>query len=345
MPAMTLEREGRFEMRPLWRAQVDDYATSVGFSADGSLLAVGAASGDVQVFDGRTGQLRWTTTAHPGGVLALQWSPAACVLATSGQDGAARLYLEDGAGLAELPGKAAWVEQLAWSPDGGKLATASGKTVRLWTADGSPLLETEAHTSAVTGLAWSKAGDRLATCCYGGVHLWDVAANKKARHLPWKGSLIALAWSPNDKVIACASQDCSVHFWRLGTGNDSEMKGYAFKPRALAWDSQGSLLATSRDATITCWDFTGKGPEGTRPIQLEGHKTQVTHLAFSPRKAFLASGCQDPSILVWQPRKGRKPIGYAFLEDEISGLVWEPGLRSVAAIDAAGHVGCWPPPL
>ncbi|HEY3822284.1 MAG TPA: WD40 repeat domain-containing protein [Polyangiaceae bacterium] len=337
-------REARYEMRFLWRAQVGDYATSVGYSADGSLVAVGAASGEVQVFDAATGRLRWKTLAHPRGVLALSWSPTACVLASAGQDGMARLHLEDGSRFAELPGKAGWVEQLAWSVDGRKLATASGKTVRLWDADGSPLLETEPHESAVTGVAWNKSGTELATCCYGGVHLWNVAAGTCSRHLPWKGSLISLAWSPDDRVMACASQDCSVHFWRLGTGQDSEMTGYRFKPKAMAWDARGSLLATSGDATITCWDFAGKGPEGTAPIQLQGHRTQVMHLAFSHRKALLASGGQDPSVLLWSPRKAKTPTGYAFLEDEISGIAWDPGQRSVAAIDAAGHVGCWQPP-
>ena len=232
MPAMSIERENRFEMRFLWRTQVGDYATAIAYSADGSLLAVGAASGEVHVFDARTGRVRWKALAHPGGVLALGLSPTACVLASAGQDGVARLSLEDGTKLAELPGKSGWVEHLAWSPAGGKLATASGKTVRLWDADGSPLLETEPHASAVTGVAWSSSGKQLATCCYGGVHLWNVVDGARARHLAWKGSLIRLSWSPDDKVIACASQDCSVHFWRLGTGHDAEMTGYPFKPRA-----------------------------------------------------------------------------------------------------------------
>jgi len=344
MPAVSPAAEKRFELRPLWHARVDDYATCIDCSADGSLLAVGAASGEVVVFDGRTGQLRWRSLAHPGGVLAIGFSPASCILASAGQDGKARLHLESGSVLAQLPGGGGWVDHLAWSHDGGRLATVAGKTVRLWNADGSPLLETEPHPSAVTGVAWSRTGAQLATCCYGGVHLWNVAGGAKAKHLPWKGSLIRLAWSPDDRVIACASQDCSVHFWRLDTGNDSEMTGYPFKPRAIAWDSRGSLLATSGDATITCWDFAGKGPEGSTPIQLSGHRTQVTHLSFSPRKAVLASGAQDFSVLVWHPRKHTSPAGYAFLEDEISGLVWDPEHRSIAAIDGAGNVGCWQPP-
>lgn len=340
----SLPREKRFELRFLWRAQVGDYATCLGYSGDGTLLAVGAASGEVHVFDAETGSLRWRALAHPGGVLALGWSPASCTLATAGQDGKARLHLEDGRVLAELPGTTGWVEHLAWSHDGRTLATASGKTVRLWNADGSPRLETEAHASSVTGLAWGRDDARLATCCYGGVHLWDVEAGARAKHLAWKGSLVSLAWSPDDRVVACASQDCSVHFWRVATGKDAEMTGYPFKPKAIAWDARGTLLATGGDATVTCWDFAGKGPEGSTPIQLQGHRTQVTQLAFSPRKGVLASGAQDFSVLVWEPRKGTGIAGYGFLEDEISGLAWEPSHRALAAIDGAGHVGCWLPP-
>jgi WD40 repeat protein len=347
MPSVSTVAEKRFELRTLWRAQVGDYATAIAYSADGSLLAVGSASGEVHVFDADTGRVRWKALAHPGGVLALAWSPVACVLASGGQDGHARMHLEDGRVLADLPAggtKAGWVEHVTWSPDGERLATAAGKTVRLWSSDASPLLETEPHPSSVTGVAFDPTSQQLATCSYGGVHLWNVAAGARARHLPWKGSLIDLTWSPDGKVIACASQDRSVHFWRLATGTDAEMTGYPFKPRALAWDSRGSLLATGGDATITCWNFAGKGPEGSTPIQLEGHRTQVTHLAFSPRKAVLASGAQDFSVLVWQPRTGKAPVGYAFLDDAISGLAWHPQHRSLAAIDGAGQVGCWPPP-
>lgn len=344
MPALSLPKEKRFELQFLWRASVGDYATCIGYSGDGTLVAVGSAAGEVHVLDAHTGAVRWKDMAHPGGVLAASWSAASCVLATAGQDGKARLHLEDGRVVGELPGGGGWVEHLAWSHDGAKLATAAGKTVRLWNADGSPLVETEPHASSVTGVGWSKTDKRLATCCYGGVHLWNVGVGARARHLPWKGSLIALAWSPDDKVIACASQDCSVHFWRLDTGDDSEMTGYPFKPRAIAWDAHGSLLATGGDKTITCWDFGGKGPEGSTPIQLEAHRTQVTHLAFSPRKAVLASGAQDFSVIVWQPRKSRTPVAYGFLEDAISGLAWDPGHRSLAAIDAVGQVGCWEAP-
>jgi WD40 repeat protein len=142
-------------------------------------------------------------------------------------------------------------------------------------------------------------------------------------------------------VIASGSQDCSVHFWRLSSGNDSEMRGYPFKPKALAWDAQSKLLATSGDATVTVWDFGGRGPEGSTPVQLTGHKTVCTTLAFSPRKCVLASGSQDGSVLVWEPRREATAFRYGFLDDEITGLAWAPDHRALLASDAAGGVVCW----
>lgn len=362
MPAVS-RTPRRFELQPVWKATVDDYATAVHFSADGDACAVGCGSGVVHVLDARTGKTRWQSLAHEQGVLAVAWSPVSGVLATAGADGKARLYHESDRPFAELPGTGtgapaagggrgapvapqaplAWVEHLAWAPDGSKLATASGKHVRIWGADGSPYLETEAHPSTVTGVAWNRGGTELATSCSGGVHLWNVEAKAQARHLPWKGSLISLAWSPDDKVIACGTQDCAVHFWRLPRGKDAEMSGYRFKSRAIAWDARGGLLATTGEATITVWDFAGRGPEGSTPLQLEAHKTQVVQVAFNPRKGTLASGAQDGSVMLWEPRKGKAPLAYAFLDDVVSGLAWDPKGQNVAAIDGAGTVACWNP--
>jgi WD40 repeat protein len=119
------------------------------------------------------------------------------------------------------------------------------------------------------------------------------------------------------------------------------MQGYPFKPKVLAWDSESKLLATSGDATATLWDFRGKGPEGTRPIQLDAHTGVVTSLAFSPWKGVLASGSQDTSVLLWEPRRGTKPVRYAFLKDEVTALSWHPEHRGLLGSDASGSVVYW----
>jgi len=330
------------ELRTRFRVHAGDYVAALEVSRDGRSCVAGLGDGRVLGIDLASGAEVFSVVAHPGGVLGVSLSKDKPLMATCGQEATAKLWTTQGELVRELPhASSAWVEHVAWAPAGGKLATAAGKTVRVWSAQGEPIVETEPLASSVTGLAWRADGSAVAVICYGGVHILPLTAAAKARHLAWKGSLISVAWSPDAKVIACGSQDCTVHFWRLATGKDSQMHGYPLKPKALAWDSDSKLLATSGAASVTVWNFHGKGPEGTPPIQLDGHQGVCTRLAFSPHKGYLASGSQDSSILVWQPRKAAQPLRYTFVESEVTNLVWHPTQRTLLASDASGTIGAW----
>jgi len=316
--------QAKTELAPRWRVEAGDYITSGGISPSGDLCVVGLGNGDLVAYALDTGREVFRRSGHAPGVLSVSISPDGQLIASSGQDGTAKVWDRDGGLLYTLPGLAAWIEQVAWAPSGAHLATVSGRFVRVWGRSGESVIAPEPFASSVASIAWSPDSSRLAGACYGGVNILAVDARAKARHLQWKGSLISLVWSPNGRVIACGSQDCSIHFWRLASGKDSQMSGYPFKPKALAWDTGSSLLATAGDAAITIWEFRGKGPEGSRPIQLKGHQGVCTQLASSPGSERLASGSQDTSVLVWDPRRGTKPIGFGFLEQEISLLEWHP---------------------
>jgi WD40 repeat protein len=330
---------GKTELTPRYKLTVGDYVTAADVTRSGTLGVAGVGDGTVVGFDAASGRECFRKVAHEGGVLGVSFSPDGSHFLTCGQEPSAKLWHSSGEVVRELPGGGGpWVEHVSWSPSGDKVAIASGRKVRLWSAAGEALLETEPLASTASALAWRADGTAVAAACYGGVHIWPVVPHAKARHLAWKGSLISMAWSPNAKVIACGSQDCSVHFWRLASGKDSEMSGYPFKPKALAWDAESKLLATSGDAMATVWDFRGRGPEGSRPIQLSGHQGVVTCLTFNPQKPVLATGSQDCSILLWEPRRGSKPVGYAFMEDEVTVLAWNAPQNGLLAADAGGNV-------
>jgi WD40 repeat protein len=330
------------ELGVRWRVVASDYVAAMEVSRDGRYCLVGLGDGDVLGLEVLSGNELFRVRAHDGGVLGLGLSPDGARFVTCGHDPNAKLWTSTGEFVRELPGGgSAWVEHVAWAAAGGRIATAAGRKVRVWTAAGDPIVESEPLASTVTGLAWRADGTGLAATCYGGVHIMPFVAGAKARHLAWKGSLISVAWSPDANVIACGSQDASVHFWRLKSGQDSQMSGYPFKPKVLAWDSASNLLATTGDAIVTVWDFRGKGPEGTSPMQLEAHQGACTRLAFSPGKGVLASGSQDTSVLLWEPRKGNKPIRFAFLDDEVTALSWHPEHHTLIAADASGTVCAW----
>jgi WD40 repeat protein len=343
MPSVTTRAaSNKAQLAQRWECDAGDYVAAAEISKDGRLGVIGAGDGTVLGLELETGRELFRSKAHPGGVLGLTISPDGMQFATCGQEPHAKIWRATGELVCELPGGGAgWVEHVAWAPSGGRIATAAGRKVRLWSSDGAPLVETEPLGSTVSGLSFRDDGTALAAIVYGAVNIWPFVPGAKPKRFEWKGSLISLAWSPDAKVIACGSQDGSVHFWRLASGRDSEMSGYPFKPKALAWDHESKLLATGGDATATVWDFRGKGPEGTHPIQLKAHKGVCTRLAFSPRKSVLASGAQDASVLLWEPRRGPKPIGYAFLEDEVTALVWHPEHRGLLGGDASGTLRLW----
>ncbi|MEY4513649.1 MAG: hypothetical protein RLZZ450_5771 [Pseudomonadota bacterium] len=342
MPGVTATPpRAKTELAELWRLDAGDYVTSVNISSDGRLCALGNGAGQLVVADLASGAACWSAPAHPDGVLQVAFASDGRLVATCGHDGSARIYSASGAFVCALPGVGSWVEHVAWAPDSQSIAIASGRAVRVFTRTGESVLETPALPSTVTAIGWNRTGRELAATGYGGVHVWTVAEAGSARKLAFKGSLISMAWSPDGKVIACASQDSSVHFWRLNTGQDAAMSGYRFKTRALAWDSHSRLLATAGDAAITVWDFGGAGPEGTRPMELEGHNGLCTRLSFSPRKGVLASGSQDTSVLLWEPNRGSKPIRFGFLEDEVTAVVWHPRHEGIIGADASGNVIFW----
>ena len=331
-------------LRRGWSAAVGDYAIAGGWTLRGGALVVGDAAGGVYAFDGTSGATIWTQRrVHEGGVLAVAIHPNRPTFATAGQDGRVLVWsAAEGRIRMALDVGNTWVENVAWSPDGRWLAASCSRKVHAYGADGVKVWRSHDHPSTVSAIAWSST-EELATACYGQVAFFDALTGERRQKLEWMGSLVSMVLSPDGDIVACGSQDNSVHFWRRSTEQDSMMSGYPAKPSALAFDDTGTLLATGGDEAVTVWSFRGSGPEGTRPGVLEHHAQTVTALAFARRGMRLASGARDGGVVVWSlGRDGRgDPIGVAPVADAVEALYWRPDGRALAALDAQGGATAW----
>ena len=333
MPAPKLIRK--------WQAALPDHAISLGWSPDGKMVAAAAVSGPVHIFDAESGERRHELPGHGFGTTAVAWQPNGTILASAGQDGKIRLWdATAGKELASLAGGAAWVEKLSWSPAGDYLATGAGKKLRLWKPDGTLVREYPPLTSTVADTAWRPGSTDLTSASYGNVSVWIPEGDLAKRVFEWKGSVLALAWSPDGKYIATGNQDATVHFWIYKNGQDLQMYGYLMKVRELAWDPTSRYLATGGGNLVTVWDVSGKGPEGSKPLQLIAHDddAMVSVLAYQKAGPLLASGGTDGLLSLWQPGGAKRALATAKLDAGVTQVAWSPSEFRLVAGTEAGTV-------
>ena len=331
-------------LRRGWSAAVGDYAIAGGWSLAGEELIVGDAEGGIYAFDGNTGATAWARPGvHEGGVLAVAIHPSGTAFATAGQDSRVLIWsAAEGQVSRSIDAGGGWVENAAWSPDGQWLAISCSRQVRVYSTDGAEVWRSDDHPSTVSAIAWSGVGE-LATACYGRAAFFDASSGELGQNLEWQGSLVSMVLSSDGDIVACGSQDNTVHFWRRSTELDSMMSGYPGKPSALAFDDTGTLLATGGGEAVTVWSFHRGGPEGTTPGVLEFHVQPVTTLSFAPGAMRMASGGRDGAAVVWSLQKDGTgdPIGAAVVAGPVADLYWRPDGRALAALDAQGGVTVW----
>ena len=332
-------------LRPAeWVLDLSEPIAALGGSPDGSLIAVLGTEGSAWVVEASSGRRIHAFQAHEGGGFRLVWNPTAPCFATAGQDGQVRFWDPvTGTQVESLPMPSAWVEQLAGSPSGDRLAAASGKTVCIGRAsggggasgaDGAGWTHTlGGHRSTVAALAWSADGRSLGVACYGGVSVYDSETGRVTAELPWKTSLVSLAISPDGRWVVAGTQESSVQIWPLPfrEGEELAMSGYDAKVRSLAWHHSGRYLATDGGQELMVWDCSGKGPAGSTPRILEGHPARASSLAYQKTGHLLASGCQAGRVLFWNAGKSSQPLRATALAGAVTALGWLPGDTQVVA--------------
>ena len=329
-------------------------ANGVAFSADGAQLVASATGYNVRAFDVQTGQI--IADDYPedldGSLYTVALDPAGETVALAAGDAMNVYEFASRERRFQALGHTGSIAQIAYSPDGAMIATASSDgTARIWdAADGGFLVALEGHTEAVTSVGWTADGAQVFTASEDGtVRRWNAATGEDlgAVYTHEGGGPMVAALNPQGQLLV------GDHHGELTfiSGDNLEFTGLlgtqSGEIRAIAFSPDGQIAASVSAEEVVLYDVASVGAIGALPFQ-----GAYTALALSADGSQFATGAADGSLAVFNVGDDEPAHAYqiamppvnslAFAADEI--LYVGSMDSSVAVIDMHNNVELAPLP-
>ncbi|WP_116247809.1 WD40 repeat domain-containing protein [Nocardiopsis sp. FIRDI 009] len=236
---------------------------------------------------------------------------------------------------AVLTGHTDTVRNLAWSPDGARIATASRDgTARLWDAHGGLVRELRGHMGMVEMVSWSPDSRRLATASRDHtVRVWDADSGETLLRLTDATDVVrGVSWSPDGRYVAAASRDRVVRIWEADTGRlSTRLTGHDDNVLGIRWSPDGTRLATaSHDRTVIVWDV----GDAREAVRLTGHRDFVEGVSWHPDGTRIATASGDHTVRVWDAATGEQSLLLRGHRDRVWNVEWSPDGRLLATASA-----------
>jgi WD40 repeat protein/serine/threonine protein kinase len=235
-----------------------------------------------------------------------------------------------------------FIVDLAFSPDGTRLAAGAPGLVRIWNA------ATGQETPPIRG-TWEEGasvafgpdgGQILAAASNGGLKIWETVSGKEVRTVQADSEfLLSVALSRDRTRLALGGYNGMVAVVDAASGRKLyTLGGHTDKVRCVAFTTDGTRLCSAGDdGTVILWDIS----TAQRVHTLRGHTDKVTCVAFSPGGMRLASGSDDKTVKIWDVTTGQELRTLKGYQGSVMSVAFSPDGARLASGSSDMTVRVW----
>lgn len=320
------------------------------FNPEGDRLAA-ISNQNLIVWDTMTWEPVWQMTPNDSKLISLEFNPINNTMLVVGTEAGHILVLDATTGVLtqQIQAHQGRIYQVAFTPDGKQLATASGDgTLGLWdTETWQSITQLIHHTDQVVSLDFNPTGNLLVSTGLDGlIIIWDVQAGGDVTLIlsGHRGSARKALFYPdgNKNLLVSNGPNNAIILWNLHGDRRRSVWLSSHQDSVLGVDfsADGTVLASaSADKSIAFWDVASAGMVGQIS---DAHQEAVRQVVFDPTGQYLASAGRDYKIRLW-PISGDMltPIELVGHESIVRSINFSPDGTWLASSDDNGRVLLW----
>jgi WD40 repeat protein len=170
-------------------------------------------------------------------------------------------------------------------------------TARIWSVDGKQLVQLRGHTGEITDVAFSPDGNRVATSSRDATaRTWDATTGRSLQSFTGhRDDVNSVVFSADGRLLLTASRDHDGRLWDVETGTVKQvLRAHYGEVADASFSPDGRWILTAGPAAAYLWQQGVRDP--VLSPGFGGHESRFTSAVFDPSSRFVLTASSDGTV-------------------------------------------------